>query len=221
MKKYTQIRYFHVSSIELQILLGISDFPWCFGYSPVSETGFSWSLAQCFPALCCKSQFTALDNQSWFGIFRANWGICMTWLTTNHAQQLRLMSMCPLSPACAPGLGLGLRLLHLQLEFTHLLRCGWDSLPLNLSDPALPATPNLIFSEHFTPRLSHFAMQALLCPPITSPLAGTVTSSDLSFFVFTFLLCSASSICVQKCRHSSQFQAYPTFVFSDSSYSLN
>lgn len=30
------------------------------------------------------------------------------------------MSLCPLSPACAPGLGLGLRLLHLQLEFTHL-----------------------------------------------------------------------------------------------------
>lgn len=93
--------------IELQILLEISGFLWCFGYSPVSETGFSRSLPQCFPTLCCRSQSTALDKQSRFGALRANWGICTIWLTTNHVQQLKLMSLCPWSPAYAPGLGSG------------------------------------------------------------------------------------------------------------------
>lgn len=203
----------------------ISSFLWCFGYSPVSDTGFSWSLTRCFPTQCCRSQPTARDKQSWFGAFTANWGTCMPWLTRTHTQQLRLMSLCPWSPACAPGLGLGsLRFLHLQLEFTHLAEVWMRFLAppfVRFCSPC--AAPNLIFSEHFTPRLSHFAMQTLPCRNLTfSRYSSLFWPFFFNFHISPWLsqlhLCSK----VETFFSASLGQAYPTFALSsDSSYSLN
>lgn len=99
------------------------------------------------------------------------------------------MSLCPWSPACAPGLGLGsLRFLHLQLEFTELADRWMRFLgPRFIRSCSPSAVPNLIFSEHFTSRISHFSMQTLLSHNLTfSRYRGLFDLSFLfSYFSFT------------------------------------
>lgn len=82
------------------------------------------------------------------------------------------------------GLALGLRFLHFQLEFSHLAEVRIRFLAPKFVRSCSPcAAPNLIFSERFTPRPSHFAKQTFLCPPISSPLAG---KWPLLIFLFLF-----------------------------------
>lgn len=129
----------------------------------------------------------------------------------------------PCESCLCPGLGSGsLRLLHLQLEFTHLAEV-W----MRLLGPQFVRSCSLCSSKSniqrtFLPQTFHFAMQTLLCPPITSPLADTVTSSELSFFCFQVSpLLSQLHLCskVEMFFSVSLGQAHPTFAFSDSSYS--
>lgn len=228
MKKiYSSILYVHVSSIELQILLEISSFLWCYGYSPVSETGFSWSLAQCFPTQCCRSQSTALDKK------KLIWSI-QSWLGHLHARAHNKPCRAaetgvsvPLESCLCSWPWPGVSQVHAPSAGVHSPCWGVYEIPcpsvcqILLSLCSSKSNIQWTFHPQTFPLCN--ANFALPCHNLTfSRYSSLLWPFFFNFHIYPWLsqlhLCSK----VETFSSVSLSQAYPTFAFSsDSSYSLN
>lgn len=150
----------------------------------------------------------------------------MTWLTTNHVQQLRLVSLCPSSPACAPGLGSGSQVPALSAG-VHSPCWGEDKIPCPLVCQILLSLCSSKSNIQWTFHPQTFPLcKANFALPSHKFTFSRYSGLFWSFFFYFYIspLLSQLYLCskVETFFSAPLAQAYPTFAFSsESSYSLN